>query len=138
MQQQNLSLQDSVRATTGERLEELRRRLGLSRREVAELAKVTPSRVWTVERSPLAQERETLDARRIVEALEKFSRDHPNGKPTSSRPRTTTATLRNAVKVALDGVATLAATEDDSLRRAGLKLLHQQITAAAFEGSERK
>lgn len=127
-----------TQATIGQTFETLRKRLGLSRREVAELADVTPSRVWTVERSSTAQERETHDARRILEALEKFQREYPNGKPASSRPRTTTATLRNAVKVALDGLATIAATEEDSLRRATLNELVKQVTTAAFEGSESK
>lgn len=121
---------------TGKAIEQVRLGLGLSRREVAELTRLPASRIWTVERSTLAQERQTLDARRVVDALEAYAKQHPNGKPATDRPRTTTATLRRAVKIALDGVATIAATEEDPLRRAALSLLHKQITAAAFEGSE--
>lgn len=116
-------------------LEELRKSLGLSRREVSELTGFTPSRIWTIERSPSAQARDTYDARRILDAMEAWSKANPNGKPASNKPRTTTATLRHAVKVALDGLLTIAATEEDSLRRASLNELVKQITTAAFEES---
>lgn len=130
---QSTIVEEIKQATTGQTFEALRKRLGLSRREVAELAEMTPSRVWTIERSPLAQDRQTLDARRILEALERFQKDYPNGKPRTSKPRTSTATLKRAVKVALDGLMTIAATEEDALRRSTLNELIKQITAAAFE-----
>src|ERR1700760_3518611 len=116
-------------------LESRRKSLGLSRREVAELIGIKESKVWTLERS-LGSET-TFDYRRALEALDAYAATHPEGKPSKTTRRTrTTSDYRQAVKVALDGIAILAANDPDAGSRAELLKLHADVTAAAMKGGE--
>lgn len=122
----------------GQTVKELREHLGLSRREVSEMTGLTPSQIWTIEHSPSMAERGTANFRHVIEKMQEWELANPQGKDRKpTRPRSTTTTLRHALKLALTGIAGLAAIESiEPAVRDALLGLHDRVTTAALAAPE--